>query len=286
MARTMIQFQGATLTLVGRTLTVGVAAPFFKALTADLKEATLIRFRGKVKVLTSFPSLDTPVCDMQVKEFNKKAARLSNDIAVIGISDDLPFAQKRFCDMNDIRNVTILSDYKYHSFGINYGLHIKELSLLARAVIIVDKSDTVRYVQVVKELTHAPDYGEVLSALDKVLRLPASEGASLQELHCVPCEAGTPPLDKEKIASRVRGVPGWQLIEDAKLTRDFAFKDFTDAKYFVDLVAFIAEEQNHHPRITIHYNKVKVTLTTHASGGLTENDFIMAHIISQLEEGK
>ena len=112
------------------------------------------------------------MCDLQVKEFNKMAAGLSSDIVIVGISKDLPFAQARFCQANDIKNVLTLSDYKFSSFGINYGLLIKELNLLARAIIIVDQNDVLRYLQIVEELTSAPDYHDALKNLDQVFKNP------------------------------------------------------------------------------------------------------------------
>ena len=278
-----IYFKGNSLTLVGRNLKEGVSAPDFRAIAQDLKEVRLSDFKGKVKIISSFPSLDTPVCDLQVKEFNKRAAGLSADVVVIGISKDLPFAQARFCSMNEIKNETVLSDYKFSSFGINYGLLIKELSLLARAVLIVDKNDIIRYIQIVEELTTPPDYALVLKSLEEVMKSPAiaSEKDEFPS-KCVPCEAGTPPLPKDKIERLLAKYHGWELVEDKKLMKEFKFKDFIEAKYFLDLISIIAEEQGHHPAMMIIYNKLKITLTTHASGGLTENDFIMAKIIDAL----
>ena len=163
-----ITFKGAPLSLAGTGVDEGGKAPDFKALRQDLTWASLSDFKGKVKILTSFPSLDTPVCDLQVKEFNKRAAKLSGDIAIIGISMDLPFAQKRFCQENGISNITVLSDHRDASFGANYGLLIKELRLLARSIIIVDKNDMVRYIQIVGELTNPPDYEDALRALNGI----------------------------------------------------------------------------------------------------------------------
>ncbi len=165
-----VTFKGNPLTLSGKGPESGSPAPGFKVLKQDLSETGLADFKGKVKILTSFPSLDTPVCDLQVKEFNKKALNFSSDIAVMGISMDLPFAQKRFCQENDINNVTVVSDHRDASFGLNYGLLIKELRLLARSIIIVDKEDIVRYIQVVGELTNPPDYEAALKALQDVLK--------------------------------------------------------------------------------------------------------------------
>lgn len=277
-----IHFKGSPLTLVGRHIQKGSLAPGFKVTSQDLKDVTLSGFKGKVKIITSFPSLDTPVCDLQVKEFNKKAAGLSSDVAIVGISKDLPFAQARFCQDNDIKNVSILSDYKFSSFGINYGLLIKELNLLARSVLIVDKQDVIRYVQIVDELTAQPDYDDVLNSLKEVLKNPQSPVKEELPSHCKPCEGGVPALPREKIDKLLAQYRGWQLAEDKKISKEFKFKDFVEAKSFLDLVSIIAEDQGHHPSMTIVYNKVKITLTTHAAGGLTENDFIMAKIIDRV----
>ena len=157
-----ITFKGSPLTIVGRWIKVGERAPDFKVVSQDLKDVSLADFKGKIKIISTFPSLDTPVCDLQVKEFNKRSATLSADIVVIGISKDLPFAQKRFCQENSIKNETVLSDYKTSSFGINYGLLIKELNLLARSVHIIDKNDVLRYSRIVPELTAPPDYEDAL----------------------------------------------------------------------------------------------------------------------------
>lgn len=166
MAR-MITLQGNKLTLSGREVRVGDKAPEFIATSQDMKDVTLADFKGKVKVVASFPSLDTPVCDLQVKEFNKRSASFSPDIVVIGISKDLPFAIKRFCSEHDIRNI-VVSDYKSGSFGTNYGLLIDELKLLARAVLVIDRNDVIRYIQVVPELATPPDYDAALAALRSV----------------------------------------------------------------------------------------------------------------------
>ena len=276
-----ITFKGDPLTLVGRVLKVGARAPDFKVVSQDLKDVTLSDFKDKIKVISSFPSLDTPVCDMQVREFNKRSSVFSGDVVVVGISKDLPFAQKRFCQEHDIKN-TVLSDYKYSSFGINYGLLIKELNLLARAVHIVDKSGILRYSQLVPELTTPPNYEDALKNLEDVLKDPSSAAKAEPPLKCVPCEKGTPPTSKEKAEKLVAQYGTWQLAEDKKLVKEFKFKDFKDAKYFLDMISIIAEEQGHHPAFTLTYNRLKITLTTHAAGGLTENDFIMAKIIDEI----
>lgn len=277
-----IKFKGNPLTLAGRALKTGGSAPDFRITAQDLREIRLSDFKGKVKILTSFPSLDTPVCDLQVREFNKRAAQLSGEVAIVGISKDLPFAQKRFCSEHEIKNITVASDYKTSSFGINYGLLIRELNLLARAVLIVDKADTLRYIQIVDEMTTPPDYEAALKALGQVIENPQIQPKIDLPVHCKPCEGGVAALPKEKIGKLLAGYRGWELVEDKKLVKEFRFKDFLEAKYFLDLVSLVAEEQGHHPVMTITYNKLKITLTTHAASGLTENDFIMARIIDEL----
>lgn len=281
-----ITFKGNPLTLVGRVLKKQSFTPDFRVVNGDLKEVCLSDFKGKIKLITSFPSLDTPVCDLQVKEFNKRATDFSLDTVVLGISKDLPFAQKRFCQTNDIKNVIVLSDYKFSSFGINYGLLIKELNLLARASLIVDKDDILRYIQIVEELTSPPDYADVLKNLEEIVKSPAFILKEELSAKCKPCAGGILPLPKETVEKLLAQHRGWQLVEDKKLVKEFKFKDFIEAKYFLDIISVIAEEQGHHPTFTLIYNKLKVTLTTHAAGGLTENDFIMAKIIDELGDAQ
>lgn len=278
-----VTFKGKPVTLVGRKLQEQVKAPNFKVTSGELQEITLDDFKKKIKIITSFLSLDTPVCDLQVKEFNKRATQVSEETVILGISKDLPFAQKRFCETNNIKNAFILSDYKYSSFGINYGVLIKDLNLLARSVIILDKSNEVRYVQIVEELTHPPDYDDVVKNLHEIVKNPELPIKETVPAHCKPCEGGTPPLPEETIERLIPLYQDWELVEGQKLKKEFKFRDFIEAKYFLDLISVIAEEQGHHPTLTLVYNKLRITLTTHAAGGLTENDFIMARIIDELQ---
>lgn len=164
-----VTIKGNPLTLVGDPVAVDSKAPSFKILSHDLEEKTLADFKGKVKLIASVPSLDTPVCDTEIKRFNDEASKVSKDVVIIFVSMDLPFAQKRFCQEFDIDNVKTLSDHRDASFGTGYGVLIKELRLLARAIFIVDKTDTVRYVQLVKELSSPPDYDAALAALKAVV---------------------------------------------------------------------------------------------------------------------
>lgn len=276
-----ITFKGKVLHLTGRNIDENKIAPDFKVVNSGLEEVKLSSLGEKIKVINSFPSLDTPVCDLQVKEFNKRATSFSDQVIVLGISKDLPFAQKKFCESNQIKNVRVFSDYRYNSFGLNYGLLIKELNLLARAVMILDKNNTLRYLQIVDEMTDQPNYQEVIDNLERVVKEPVKEEGQ-KPLKCKPCEAGTPSLPLDKIKELMSDLVAWDLIDNQKLRKKYKFKGYSQARYFLDVIAEVAAEQNHHPAMTITYNSVKVTLTTHASGGLTDNDFIMAKIIDQI----
>jgi thiol peroxidase len=169
----VVTFKGAPLALTGKPVKLGRKAFDFKLVSQELKVVKLSDFSGKIKVINFFPSLDTPVCDLQVKEFNQRAAGLSPQVVVIGISKDLPFAQARFCSVNEIKNEVVLSDYRFDSFGLNYGFLIKELNLLARGTLIIDQSDCIRYIQVVSEITHSVNFNEVFDNLQEVVNAPA-----------------------------------------------------------------------------------------------------------------
>jgi thioredoxin-dependent peroxiredoxin len=128
----------------------------------------LSSYRGKICVLSSVPSLDTPVCDLETRRFNEEASRLGTEILILTISMDLPFAQKRWCAAAGVSKVQTLSDHREASFGTSFGVLIKELRLLARAVFIVDRQGTLQYIQLVKELTKEPDYEAILDSLRKL----------------------------------------------------------------------------------------------------------------------
>jgi thiol peroxidase len=156
--------RGNPLTLIGQEIKPGNPAPDFESLDNELKPVLFSSFRGKVVVISAVPSLDTPVCDMETRRFNSEAAKLSDDIVILTISMDLPFAQKRWCGAAGVDKVVTLSDHREAEFGNSYGVLIKELRLLARAVFVVDAAGVVRYVQLVKEVADEPDYDAVISA--------------------------------------------------------------------------------------------------------------------------
>ena len=158
-----VTFQGNPLTLAGTQIKVGDTAPDFIVTDNDLNEFKLRDTKGK-RVFLTVPSLDTPVCDTEVRKFNTEAAKL-NDVSIYVISMDLPFAQGRWCGGANIDKVKTLSDYKDRTFGENYGLYINELGLLSRAVIVVDENNKVTYVEYLNEITEEPDYEKALNSL-------------------------------------------------------------------------------------------------------------------------
>jgi thiol peroxidase len=166
----VITFMGNPLTLVGPSLKVGDKAPNFTVLDNALNPVQLSAYKGKVCILSSVPSLDTPVCDLETRRFNQEAATLGPDVSVLTVSMDLPFAQKRWCGAAGVDKVTTLSDHRDASFGTTYGTLIKELRLLARCVFVVDRDGVIRYIQVVKEVTQEPDYAAVLEAVRKLTK--------------------------------------------------------------------------------------------------------------------
>ena len=163
------KFKGGPVTLLGPELKVGDRAPDFTAVDNGLAPVSLASFEGKIKIFSAVPSLDTPVCDRETRRFNEEAAGLPDNIVVLTISLDLPFAQKRWCGAAGIDRVTTLSDYQERSFGLAYGVLIKELKLLSRSVFIVDAANTIRYIQHVPEVTEEPDYTAVIAAARALL---------------------------------------------------------------------------------------------------------------------
>lgn len=164
----IITMKGQPLTLLGKGIEVGEPAPDFEVLANDLSAVNLSSYRGKVCIISSVPSLDTSVCDTMTRRFNQEAINLGDDVVILTISMDLPFAQSRWCGAAGVENVQTLSDHRYALFGNAFGVLIKELRLLARAVFVVDKEGTVRYVQIVNELTNEPDYEAVLQAIKDI----------------------------------------------------------------------------------------------------------------------
>ena len=164
MSNRTVTMGGNPVELTGNAVNVGDSAPDFNVVAMDLSGRSLSDFSGKVCILSAVPSLDTGTCDTETRKFNELAAGLSDDIQVVTISVDLPFAQKRWCGAAGIDRVTVLSDHRNVSFGENYGVLVKDARLLARAIFVVDKGGVVRYTQLVPEISNEPNYDEVINA--------------------------------------------------------------------------------------------------------------------------
>jgi thiol peroxidase len=159
-----VTLRGKPLTLVGEPVLPGQVAPEVVLIGNDMQPVSLVSYRGKVVILSTVPSLDTPVCDMETRRFNSEASKLSGEVVILTVSMDLPFAQKRWCGAAGVERVITLSDHREASLGLAYGLLIKELRLLARAVAVLDRQGVVRYCQLVKEVADEPDYEAALEA--------------------------------------------------------------------------------------------------------------------------
>ncbi|MDT8718541.1 thiol peroxidase [Clostridium sp. 19966] len=157
-----VNFQGNAVTLEGNEIKVGDAFPEFTAANNSLQPVSLKDTKG-VRVFLAVPSIDTPVCDLEVRTFNERAAEVPG-LTVYTVSMDLPFAQARWCGAEGIKNVVTLSDYKDRSFGKATGTYVKELGLLARVSFVVDSSNKVTYAEYLNEITDYPDYDKVLEA--------------------------------------------------------------------------------------------------------------------------
>ncbi len=164
----LVTFKGNPLTLTGTEVKVGDVAPDFTVVNNELAPVKLSNFAGKVVILSVAPSLDTPVCDLQAKRFNKMVAEVSDDVVILNISVDLPFALARWCGATGSEQVQTLSDYQERDFGNKYGVLIKELKLLARSVWLVDKDGKVVYNEIVPETVEEPNYDAVLEAVKKI----------------------------------------------------------------------------------------------------------------------
>jgi len=158
-------FGGKPFTLLGPDLKVGDPAPNPTLLANDLSPVQLSSYKGKVCVVSVVTSLDTGTCDIQTRKFNEAAGNLAENVVILTISADLPFAQARWCGAAGVDKVVTLSDYRDVAFGETFGVLIKELRLLARSVFVIDKDGTIQYIQLVNEGTGEPDYNAALEAV-------------------------------------------------------------------------------------------------------------------------
>lgn len=159
--------RGNPFTLIGPELKVGDKAPEFEALDNSLKPVTLEGTGHNVRVFSVVPSLDTPVCDAQTKRFNEEAANMPG-VDVFTFSMDLPFAQKRWCGAYGVDKVKMVSDHREGNFGAAFGTLIKELRIHSRAIFVLDKDNTIKHVEYVKEMSEHPNYDSVMDAVKKL----------------------------------------------------------------------------------------------------------------------
>ncbi len=164
-----VTLKGNPLTVIGKKLSVGDKAPDFKLVANDLSTVTLADSAGKVRLISVVPSLDTPICDAQTRRFNEEAANFGDDIAILTVSAEHPFNQKRWCGAAGIDKVQVVSDHMDMNFGDAYGTHVKELRLEQRSIFVVDKDDTIRYVEYVPEIAQHPDYDAAIAAVKELL---------------------------------------------------------------------------------------------------------------------
>jgi thiol peroxidase len=164
----VVTFKGGAITLVGPEIKAGDKAPDFTVLANKLAPTSLKDTAGKIRLISVVPSLDTAVCDIQTRKFNQAATALGDQVVVLTISMDLPFAQARWCGAAGVDRVQTLSDHREASFGLAYGTLIKELRLETRAVFVVDSHDMVRYAEYVKEVTTEPNYDAALAAIQSL----------------------------------------------------------------------------------------------------------------------
>ena len=156
------------VTLLGNQIKVGDKAPDFKVVTESFSPVTLSEFKGKSVLISVVPSLDTGVCSIQTKRFNDEVENLPKDVVMLTISNDLPFAQKRFCKTEKVDHIRVLSDSVWRDFGHNYGLLIKDMGLLTRAIIIIDTEGNVAYKELVANISQHPDYETALTKLKSI----------------------------------------------------------------------------------------------------------------------
>src|SRR5574344_307091 len=165
----IVTFLSQPMTLLGDIIKVGMKAPDFQVVNKELKNVNLHDFEGKIRVISAVPSIDTGICDLQTRRFNEEASKMK-DVAFLSVSCEIPFALNRYCGTAGIDNIVMLSDHLTTDFGLKYGFLIEELRILTRGIIIIDKDNTVKYVQIVKEIAGHPDYDKAMEQLREMIR--------------------------------------------------------------------------------------------------------------------
>lgn len=156
------------VTLLGKQVSIGDQAPNFKVVDKNFSPVQLSDFKGQTVLISVVPSLDTGVCSIQTKRFNEEAGKLPSNITLLTLSNDLPFAQKRFCKVENVDQIKVLSDSVWRNFGENYGLIIKDMGLLTRAIFIIDSKGKIKYKELVANISQHPDYESALNAVKNI----------------------------------------------------------------------------------------------------------------------
>ena len=164
-----ITMNGQPVKLAGTELKKGDNAPDFTLTGNSLEPVTKADFNGKILVISCVPSLDTPVCEIETRRFNLEADKLPENVTVLTVSRDLPFAQTRWCAANGVDKVVTASDYRNFGFARDYGVLLSDLDLLTRAIFVIDGQGIIRYIQFVEEVTQEPDYDTVLQEIKKLI---------------------------------------------------------------------------------------------------------------------
>ena len=160
-----VRFDNRPFTLAGTEKKAGDKAPSFHVVSRNMEDVSSDEFAGKIIVISVFPSVDTPVCSRQNKRFNKEASALGDDVAILSVSADLPFAQARFCDVEGVKNAFVYSDYQNLDFGMKYGFVIEQLRLLTRGVMVIDKTGVIRHIEYVTDNADEVDYEKALETV-------------------------------------------------------------------------------------------------------------------------
>ena len=166
--KNLVKANDKYITLLGTQVNIGEKAPNFKVVDKNFLPVQLTDFKDQTILISVVPSLDTGVCSIQTKRFNEEAAKLPSNITLLTISNDLPFAQKRFCKVEGVDQIKVLSDSVWRNFGENYGLIIKDMGLLTRAIFIIDSKGTVQYKELVSNISQHPDYESALKAVKNI----------------------------------------------------------------------------------------------------------------------
>lgn len=164
----LVEAGGKPVVLLGKQVNIGENAPEFKVVDERFSPVTLSDFTNKTVLISVVPSLDTGVCSLQTKRFNEEVSNLPENVVMLTISNDLPFAQKRFCKTESIKNLTVLSDSVWRSFGSNYGLLIKDMGLLTRAIFVIDNNGKIAYKELVADMSSHPNYDAALLAVKEI----------------------------------------------------------------------------------------------------------------------